>query len=234
MKSGASCLAVIPARGGSKGIPLKNIVPFCGMPLIGWTLKAAREAGCIARTIVSTDSEEIAECAVKLGGDVPFLRPAELATDRRRGVDAVLHAVDWLEKQGERYDNVIYLQPTSPLRRAEDIRAGYAFFMESGADFCVSVCELDYPPGLICDLDAQHRVRMRSGQDAQQRQLMGAGYRINGALYIAGIERLKKHGSFMHPETAGYLMPRLHSIDIDSPEDLLLAAALHEITHRSA
>ena len=141
-----SVLAIISARGGSKGIPRKNIKPLAGKPLISWTIDVAKQATCIDRLVVSTDDEEIASVARDLGVDVPFMRPAELAADETPGMAPVLHAISQLPD----YEWVLLLQPTSPLRSAEDIDGIWQFCQEQGAPSAVSVCEVvKLPAGCI-------------------------------------------------------------------------------------
>ena len=133
-----SVLAVITARGGSKGVPGKNLRPLAGKPLLSWTVEAALCAKCVTRTIVSTDAPEIADVAVKAGAEAPFLRPAELASDTASSADVVVHALE----QCPGYDYVLLLQPTSPLRTADDIDAAFARMLAANGNACVSVSEV--------------------------------------------------------------------------------------------
>jgi len=121
MIEGKRVIGIIPARGGSKGIPGKNIRPVAGKPLIVWSIESAKKSVFLDHVIVSTDNERIAEISEHAGAGVPFVRPAELATDTARSVDVLLHAADWFAERGQRYDIIVCLQPTSPLRTAMDI-----------------------------------------------------------------------------------------------------------------
>lgn len=139
-------LGLIPARGGSKGIPRKNIKLLAGKPLIAWTIEAALDSSCFARLIVSTDDAEIASVARQYGAEVPFLRPAELASDAASSMDVVLHGLDWLAQAAQSLPGlVMLLQPTSPLRTPEDIQAAITLQTEKNAEAVVSVCEAAHP-----------------------------------------------------------------------------------------
>ncbi|MCM8761209.1 MAG: acylneuraminate cytidylyltransferase family protein, partial [Candidatus Omnitrophica bacterium] len=121
MYNGRSILAIIPARGGSKGLPRKNVKDLAGKPLIAWTIREALKCGCIDRVIVTTDDKEIANISARYGAEIPFLRPKRLSLDRTETIDVILHAINWLRDEGCDYDVVVVLQPTSPLRVAGDI-----------------------------------------------------------------------------------------------------------------
>src|SRR5690554_6446866 len=146
MEKNRRILALIPARGGSKGLPRKNLRLLGGKPLIAWTIEEAVKSGCFAEVAVSTDDNEIAAAAKDYGARVPFLRPAELARDDTKGIEVVLHAMDWYETNEWAFDLLMLLQPTSPLRTAEDIRAALGVFSEKQAAAVVSVCPCEYPP----------------------------------------------------------------------------------------
>ena len=134
-------LAFIPARGGSKGIPRKNLKKICGKPLINWSVEAALNARLVDRVVVSTDDQEIADTALKAGAEVPFLRPVELASDTSSTEDAMLHALAFEESEDRHYDAMLLLQPTSPLRRPDTIDAAITHFISSNCNSLVSVCE---------------------------------------------------------------------------------------------
>ena len=142
-------LALIPARGGSKGIPRKNIIGLCGRPLIGYTIEAGLKSRYIDTVMVSTDDREIAEVSRACGAEVPFLRPAELASDTAKTIDAVLHAVRTLREAGKAFDVLVLLQPTEPLRTAEDIDAALEKYFACGEKALVSVSEVDDHPILM-------------------------------------------------------------------------------------
>lgn len=221
-------LGLIPARGGSKGIPRKNIVPLSKKPLITWTIEAARDSS-LDRIVLSSDDPEIIRVAETVGGiDVPFVRPTELATDSTPGIDVALHAVRWLSEHEEyRPDAVMILQPTSPLRRTEHIDEAIRLFAEKEAQSLVSVVRV--PHNMIPES------LMRMSQDGwleplfpfdelkNIRQTKPVYYARNGAaIYLVGTDLLlEKHTLYGEPVTA-YEMSQEDSIDIDNDFDLQL------------
>lgn len=221
-----SLLAIIPARGGSKGIPRKNIKNLAGKPLIGWTIDAAKKASCINRIIVSSEDEEINSVARELGADVPFLRPTELATDNTPGIKPILHAISHLPN----YDWVLLLQPTSPLRSAEDIDGIWRFCQDHGAPSAVSICEVGKHPYWMYKCNSAHRLEpfIDGKPDVTRRQDLPTAYALNGALYLAKIHWLLERKDFIGPETVGYIMPKLRSLDLDTPQDWFMAESLFE------
>lgn len=218
-----STFALIPARGGSKGIPRKNIKSIAGKPLIAWTIEAALRARGIAAVIVSTDDEEIADVARNAGAEVPFLRPPELAKDDTSGVAPVLHALGLLPQ----YDNVLLLQPTSPMRSSSDIEACLALAAERLATSVVSVCEPDSHPLWTYRICADGHMHRLLGDDVPTRRqdlpIVGA---LNGAMYFANADWLRKTGTLVHADTLAYMMPRERSVDIDTPFDWKFAELL--------
>lgn len=211
-----SLLAIIPARGGSKGIPRKNIRPLCGKPLIAWSIEAALQAAGVDRVIVSTEDEEIAEVARAHGADVPFLRPRELAADDTPGIAPVLHALEQLPG----YRDVLLLQPTSPLRTAADIEGILAARAMANAPAAVSVVEAAQSPYWMYRLDArQQLVNLMGMPPATRRQDLPTAYALNGALYVADTEWLQRTKTFLAEATTGYVMPAERSADIDTPLD---------------
>jgi CMP-N-acetylneuraminic acid synthetase len=230
-------LALIPARGGSKGIPRKNIRLVGNKPLIAWTIEAARESELVSRTIVSTEDREIADIAQQYGAEVPCYRPDNLAEDTSDTLDAVLYTLDFLEqKEGYTPDYVVLLQPTSPLRRSEDIDAAILFTIERHADSVVSICGAKPHPLLSKTLTKNGTLMdyIHGGSDYSRRQDFPAVYSLNGALYINSISSLKNARKFVIPNTYGYIMPEERSLDIDSPFDLFIADLIltHSINER--
>jgi CMP-N,N'-diacetyllegionaminic acid synthase len=221
-------LVVIPARGGSKGIPGKNIIDLAGKPLIAWTIEAVRSLSGVD-VLVSTDDEAIAQVAAAYGAATPYRRPAELASDTASTLDAVLHGLHWCEQQGTAYDAVMILQPTSPLRTTQQIQQAIDQWHQQPCQPLVSVCEPTHPPYLLfaelSDASWQRVVDLPAGgrrQDMQQRFAQ-----LNGAIYIQSVERLKLgHGFFEEGNTQFYFMPTSESIDIDTPMDLAFARIL--------
>lgn len=215
-------LALIPARGGSKGIPHKNIIDLCGRPLIEYSISAARSSKYIDRVIVSTDDAEIAKVSEESGADVPFLRPAELAGDNSRTVDAVLHAINQLKAQGEEYQILILLQPTQPLRTSEDIDKAIEKFVEVNYQALVSVSPVDDNPLLIRNIENDKLIPLINASSTCRRQDMPAYYRVNGCIYINLIDELSESTSF-NDNRIPFVMSREHSVDIDEMKDLHIA-----------
>ncbi|RMG36997.1 MAG: acylneuraminate cytidylyltransferase family protein [Gammaproteobacteria bacterium] len=222
-------LALIPARGGSKRLPRKNLLPLAGTPLIAWTIRAARESGLFDRILVSTEDEEIARRAREAGAETPFLRPPELAGDHAPTLGAILHALETLAGQGEHFDYVAVLQPTSPLRNADDIRGAVALLRRKQADAVISVCRTDHPPEWCNTLppDGSMRDFFRPGVRETRSQDLPPSYRLNGAIYLYACGRLLESRSLEMDDCCyAYVMPRERSIDIDTELDLKIAEIL--------
>jgi N-acylneuraminate cytidylyltransferase len=219
-------LAVIPARGGSKGIPGKNIREVGGRPLLGWTVDAAKRSKYIDRLIVSSDSPEIIRVAKELGCDVPFVRPSELAQDETNGVAPILHAITMVDG----YDLVILLQPTSPLRTSQDIDGCVEQCIKLNLNACVSVTEVEQSPFLMYFLDKQSNLKpvMNLEVPYARRQDMPTVYSLNGAVYVADCKWLLKKKTFMTTETGAFVMPNERSIDIDTELDLEMLQRYYE------
>ncbi|ACX95487.1 cytidylyltransferase domain-containing protein [Halothiobacillus neapolitanus] len=219
-----SVLALIPARGGSKGLPGKNIRPLKGRPLIGWSIEAARTSRYVSRVVVSSDDEEILAVARDQGAETPFRRPASLAGDATPSMDVVLHALDQLAE----FEWVVLLQPTSPLRLSADIDAAIEQCLKTNAPACVSVCEAPASPWWMFEVGAE--CRMRSFLPAEQRPVRRQDlpdlYALNGAVYVAKTEWLRTSRSFLTEETVAYVMPPARSVDIDTLFDFQLAECL--------
>ena len=209
-------LALIPARGGSKGIPRKNVLELCGKPLIAWSIEAAQKSKYIDRLVVSTEDEEIADISRSYGADVPFIRPAELAMDDTPGIEPVLHALDLLPE----FDQILLLQPTSPLRTAEDIDGIVDFCKQRNAPVAVSICEPSKHPNWMFTCSEDKRLLPFTNDPIKlNRQELPKIYSANGSLYYARTKWLEKNRVFYSTETLGYIMPTERSVDIDSPLD---------------
>ncbi|MHB1688182.1 MAG: acylneuraminate cytidylyltransferase family protein [Ignavibacteriaceae bacterium] len=217
-------LALIPARGGSKGVPQKNIKNLNGKPLIAWTIETALQCKYIDRIVVSTDDEKIASIAKQFNADVPFLRPKELAQDNSKSIDAVLHCINWLKENGDEYDILILLQPTSPLRIATDIDKSIEMLFEKKADSIVSVCKTEHNPLWSNTLPNDGRMnRFLKNEFANlNRQQLPQYYRLNGAVYSAWTDYVVKNLSFFGKNTFAYIMSNERSIDVDSSFDFEL------------
>lgn len=222
MSSDARILAIVPARGGSKRLPRKNVLPLGGKTLIAWTIDAARESGCFVDVLVSTDDVEIAEAARAHGALVPWLRPAEFATDTARSIDAVLHALDWYERERGTVAGMMLLQPTSPFRSAATIRDAAARFLELGADVpVVGVSAAENHPAWTFSVEGS-RMQPFCGWDSLKlrSQDLPPAYTLNGAIYVSTPARLRATQSFYAEDMHALVMPnRAESLDIDTAED---------------
>jgi len=222
---GKSVLAVITARGGSKGLPRKNILPLGGKPLLAWSIEAAKRAPSIDRLVLSSEDAEIIETARRWGCEVPYVRPAELAGDEVTSMQVLTHLLGVLP---ERYDYLVLLQPTSPLRTADDIERALATCHAAGTPACMSVCEPDKSPYWMYRLDEAGRLvpLLPMAQRPPRRQQLPKTYVANGALFIARCDWLLETGDFLGPETVAYVMPPERSIDVDKLQDLRLIEML--------
>ncbi|MBA3677867.1 MAG: acylneuraminate cytidylyltransferase family protein [Sphingosinicella sp.] len=218
-----STLALIPARGGSKGIPRKNVRMLAGQPLIAWSIQAALASARIDAVVVSTEDEEIAEVARNAGAEVPFMRPVELSADDTPGIEPTLHAIDMLPA----YDAVLLLQPTSPLRTTADIDGILALAGETHAQAIVSVCEAEDHPAWMYRLGAGGNLhRLFPGENVDRRQDLPKVFSLNGAMYFGRTQWLRAQRSFLGEGTVGYPMSAEDSVDIDGPLDWSLAEIL--------
>ena len=220
MIQGRSVLAIIPARGGSKGIPRKNIIMVAGKPLIAWTIEEAKKSKYIDRLILSSEDEEIIKVAKEWGCEVPFVRPVELAKDDTPGIEPVLHAISMLPG----YDYIVLLQPTSPLRLADDIDGCIESCLSLHAPSCVSVTEVNQHPYLMYTIDkAGSLVPFLDRKiEIYRRQDFPLAYVLNGAVYVAETVLFCKSRSFMTPFTKAFVMPKARSLDIDDNIDLTI------------
>ncbi|MCP4118195.1 MAG: acylneuraminate cytidylyltransferase family protein [Desulfobacteraceae bacterium] len=225
MIKGKSVLAIIPARGGSKGLPGKNILELGGKPLLAWTIEAGKRSKYIDRLILSSEDAEIIRVAEEWGCEVPFVRPEEFAQDETPGIAPVLHALETLT---EKYDYMILLQPTSPFRTAPDIDACLEFCCVNDSPSCVSVAEASENPYWMFSMAKDNKIEplIRTKDEVHQRQLLPKSFILNGAIYISKTEYIAVEKSFVTKDTLAFIMHRDHSVDIDSEKDLLYAEFL--------
>jgi CMP-N,N'-diacetyllegionaminic acid synthase len=221
-------LYIIPARGGSKGLPGKNIRLLGNKPLIAYAIEAAVNSIFKGTVIVSTDDEEIATVGKKYGAAVPFMRPDELATDAASTMDLVFHAINFYKQQHVFFDLVVVLQPTSPLRTSSDIDQAISLMKEKKMDAVVSVCESEHHPlwTNILPPDGSMKNFIREEVKGKNRQQLPLNFRLNGALYISKSEALETYKGFIHEKTIAYIMPTDRSVDIDHEIDFKLAELL--------
>ena len=223
-----SILAIIPARYGSKGVPLKNIRKINGIHLIGYTIKEALKVSRFSDVIVSTESHDIGDIASSYGAATPFLRPAELSTDTSNIMDTVLYTIERFESMKIYYEHVALLQPTSPLRNSEDIDKALDIYTNNRCDSIVSVCEAEYHPSIHRKINNQGKLEeyIKQSDKHLRRQDMDKVYRINGAMYISSVNNIKKNKSFYGKINLPYIMDQSNSIDIDTELDFKIAKML--------
>jgi CMP-N-acetylneuraminic acid synthetase len=225
-KMASKILAIMPARGGSKGLPRKNVLILAGKPMIAHSICAAKNSECVDRIVVSTDNEEIAEVSRKYGAEV-INRPKELARDESPTIDAVMHALGALGDLGYEPDAVVLLQPTSPIRLPQDIDGAVDAFLKGNGASVISVCEASHPPfwdfkiedGMLKPLFGAEYFRKR-------RQELPKAYVPNGSVYVSSPESLRKNRSFVSERIVPYVMPQDRSIDVDTAFDFRIAEAL--------
>jgi CMP-N,N'-diacetyllegionaminic acid synthase len=225
MINGKKILAIIPARAGSKRVVNKNIRDLGGIPLIGWTLKDLYKSKYIDHAYVTTDSSEIQKIAKNYNVDCEPLRPSDLASDTANSVDVVLDVINH-RKPG--FDIIVLLQPTSPLRKIDDVDMALEFFMEKSACSVTSVCEVEsHPSWSACLPDDRSMNEMIKKMQSKRSQDLETYHKLNGAIYIISVEEFKKAKSFFAQDKAfAYFMNRKDSIDIDTEEDLVFANCL--------
>ncbi len=215
-----SAVAVIPARGGSKRIPRKNLRDFCGQPILAYSVQAALASGCFARVLVSTDDPEIAEVARRHGAEAPFLRPAELSDDFAGTNEVVAHALGWLRAAGEAPETAACLYATAPFIDAEDIRRGRALLQRPGVCFAVTVTSFAFPVQRAVRLTAGGGLAPLDPRAIRQRsQDLEEAYHDAGALYWGRAEAFERLLPVFAEHTAPLVLPRHRVQDIDTPED---------------
>jgi CMP-N,N'-diacetyllegionaminic acid synthase len=225
-------LFVIPARGGSKGLPGKNIRPIAGQPLIAWSVEAAAKAAQLIGSgdvIVSTDSDEIAAVAKQHGASVPFMRPAGLADDTAASIDVMLHALDFMEKSGNHYDYLAMIEPTSPQRDAQDLVGAYnQLKATAGAESIVGVCRTEScHPLFLTKLNKGFLEPYENKTyKVYRRQEIDAVYFFEGSMNISKVSSLRERKSFYHEKTLGYEMPKWKSFEIDDMTDFVIIESL--------
>lgn len=225
-------LAVIPARGGSKRLPGKNILNLAGKPLIAWTIKAAMGSKYLDESIISTDDPEIAKISEQNGAKVPFIRPKKLATDTATSFFVLKHAIDYYKKMGKEFDYIVMLQPTAPLRTAVDIDSAIETLVDGGSDSIISVCKEDHHPLRSNILPDNHSMDsfLRTETKDKTIQELPIYYRLNGAIHICDLPLfLKQQTFFLNKNTVAFIMPQDKSPDIDTILDFKIAETLIKI-----
>ncbi|MGX5820024.1 acylneuraminate cytidylyltransferase family protein [Chitinophaga lutea] len=221
-------LTVVPARGGSKGLPGKNIRPLLGKPLIAWSIEQGLASKYVDEVIVSTDDDQIAAVALEYGARVPFLRPSRLAEDSTSTADVLVHLIEELEKAGEYYDYIMLLEPTSPLRETGDIDAAFERLQSTpDARSIVGICQVESQHPAFC-VTLTPGEFIRSGNDFKvlRRQEIDQLYFYEGSVYISDMETYKQHKNFYHRQTLGYEVPKWKSFEVDDITDFLIVEAI--------
>ncbi len=219
------CLAIIPARGGSKGVPDKNIRNINGHPLIAWSIRQALVVPSITNVVVSTDSEEIALIASEYGAEVPFIRPIELAQDETPTEPVMAHSIEWYESHGIKHDAVILLQPTSPLRLPESLQEAVECFEAENASSLLSVCEnhaffwRKISP-VSASYDYKNRPRRQDINEDER------SYKETGSIYITLLDAFKKYNNRLVEEILPFEMAEIESYEIDTEVDFLVIESL--------
>lgn len=222
-------LALIPARGGSKRLPGKNIKDLCGKPLIAWTIEAALKSKYLDSVVVSTDCSEIADISKKYGAEVPFIRPETIALDTSSTLDVVKHCIDFCKSKNNEFTHILLLQPTSPLRMTEDIDCSIDLLLKKKAKAIYSVCETEHSPLWSNTLPEDNSFDdfLRPEVNGKRSQDLPKYFRLNGSIYLVDITELLKVDSLntVTPSYA-YIMDRKASIDIDEDLDFKVAEAI--------
>lgn len=223
-------LAIVPARGGSKGIPKKNIKMLCGKPLIFWSINAGKRSKYIDKLIVSTDSLEIAEVAKQFHAEVPFIRTAELASDTASSIDVIINALDFLAARNEKFDYVLLLEPTSPLRTVEDIDLAIERLLSNKiAKSIVSVAKTESSHPAFCvtiDKDGLAKPFLKKDIKHVRRQELDEVYYLDGTLYFSEVDFLREKKTFYHDKTLIYVVERYKYLEVDEEMDLVCIEAL--------
>ncbi len=227
MKDNKKILGIIPARGGSKGIPKKNIKMIAGKPLIAWTIEPALSAPCLDRVILSTDDEQILKIGREHGAETPFLRPAEIAQDDTTDMPVYEHTLNWLADNEQFYpDIIVWLRPTTPFRTSEDIEQAVEILIKKKPDWVRSVCEVDYHPYWMYKPNGDMMEPFIDGikiENYIRRQLLPPAFRLNGVVDVAWRSTILEKKLLYSGVIAPYIMPLDRSIDIDTELDLKIS-----------
>jgi len=223
-------LCVIPARGGSKRIPRKNIKSFNGKPIIAYSIEAALKSGCFDRVIVSTDDKEIALVAKSYGAEVPFFRPTELSNDHAGTLPVIKHAIEWFEQNESALTELCCVYATAPFVSAETIKESYQQLQISQADYCFTVTSFPFPVQRAVKITKQHRLEMFYPQNFSTRsQDLEEAYHDAGQFYWGKAEAFKAMKPLFSKLSSPYLLPRYLVQDIDTPEDWKRAELMHKV-----
>jgi CMP-N,N'-diacetyllegionaminic acid synthase len=231
MLNGKSIIAIIPARGGSKGLPGKNIKELCGKPLIAWSIEAGLGSRYLDEVMVTTDSEEIARIARSFGASVPFIRPAELANDTATSIDVIRHTLNFYENElHKKFDYIVLLEPTSPLREKEDVDKAIEQLLETPrATSVVGICKTESQnPAFLVKKSPNNFLTGYENKNMTvlRRQDISEVYFFEGSVYVSHTDTLLSKNTFYHESTLGYEFPKWKSIEIDDIDDFIMVEAL--------
>ena len=227
-------LCVIPARGGSKRIPRKNIKFFCGKSMIGYSIKAALASKCFDKVIVSTDDQEIAQISRSFGAETPFVRPEELANDYTGTAPVVKHAIEWFDKKGQSPVDVCCLYATNPFLRSDTIKKAYNQLQQTQSDFCFTVTSFVYPIQRSIQITSEGRVEMLIPENLGIRsQDLEDAYHDAGQFYWGRAEAFKQQKQLFSKEASPYILPRYLVQDIDTLEDWKHAELMYQVLKRN-
>lgn len=229
MIDGKKVLAIIPARGGSKGLPGKNSRLLSGKPLIAWSIEHALNCPEIDMTIVSTDDTEIATISKSFGAEVPFLRPDYLSGDTASSIDVIFHAIDFLKEKGQDFDIIVLLEPTSPLREVDDVSGALKKLVQTpalGSVVGVSQTENVHPAFLYREEEGMLKPYLAKQPNNLRRQELEELYFLEGSVYVSFINVLREKKGFYHDKTGAWIVPRYKSFEVDELVDLICVEAL--------
>jgi N-acylneuraminate cytidylyltransferase/CMP-N,N'-diacetyllegionaminic acid synthase len=230
MLNGKTFLAIIPARGGSKGLPRKNVKMICGKPLIAWTIEAGLKSKYLDEVMVSTDYRNIADVAKEFGANIPFLRPHYLANDTATSFKVIEHTIDFYRKElNQEFDYVVLLEPTSPLRVTDDIDTAIEMLMNSTAESIVGICRTeDQNPAFLTHKNKNNFISCYEEKEIKvlRRQDISDVYFFEGTIYISEKNALLKKKTFYHNKTIGYEVPKYKSLEIDDIYDFVMVDAI--------
>ncbi|MGJ0323129.1 cytidylyltransferase domain-containing protein [Aliarcobacter cryaerophilus] len=223
-------LGIIPARGGSKGLPGKNIKELCGKPLIAWSIESGLKSKYLDEVIVTTDSKDIANIAKQYGASVPFLRPDVLASDTATSFDAIKHTIEFYKNEMKKeFDYIVLIEPTSPLREARDIDIAIEQLFNSNADSIVGICKTeDQNPAFLVFKNEKDFISGYENHDMKvlRRQDIKDVYFFEGTIYISKTDVLLNKKTFYHENTIGYVVPKYKSLEIDDIDDFIMVEAI--------
>ncbi|GET45279.1 acylneuraminate cytidylyltransferase family protein [Capnocytophaga felis] len=232
MYNGKRILAIIPARGGSKGLPGKNIKPLCGKPLIGWSIEQAQASKYVDEIFVSTDSREIADVAESFGVLIPFLRPKELASDTSPSSEFIIHTIEYYQKKNNNFDYILLVEPTSPLRDTQDIDKCIEMLLNhSYAKSIVGISKIEAcHPAFLVKISEEGLLKSYVNQmKTLRRQDIDDLYFFEGSLYLSSIEYYMQEKTFYHELTLPYLMPKYKSFEVDDLLDFQIIERIMEL-----